>query len=674
MLIALPKSSSAIQFLLLAAVLPMAASAADFPGTISDANTKAQTLAAGQSGTVAIGGSLAVSGDKVAVTVSGNNATLNNLGTIRQTGTGRVVRDNTGVSNLVINNGSISNATALIQAADADVIQMNKAGASVTLNNYGSLISLNASAGGAQAVDFAAITSGTNIVNNYAGGLLQATEADAVRTGVNGVVNNLGTIRSVTSTGNSSDAVDTQTNSGVLVINGATGLIEGGRHGITGGQADASSNFVISVTNNAGGIIRGINGSGINLDGFNSKQSATIVNHGLISGAGVTGDGDGLDIDGIANITNTGTIRSLNAYSALSDGVAYSEGVSFGGGSIVNAGTIEGLVNAGNSNAVGRGITLAGNDLSNGAREGLYANATITNQAGGLIRGQSDSAIVTVGAASGYKVTINNNAGATIQGGGAVNAAIKTGADNTVIVTAGLINGTSSGKAIEMGAGVNSLTITGGTISGSINGGSGKANTMVVDPGAGNSFAYNGSISNFSNVEIRSGDVTLSGVSSYAGATQLSGGMLTLVGANRLSADSALLLNGGALRLVGTGGANGQGFASLSLTGDSSVLLGGSSLTFGTLGTVVSGKTLWFTEAASGAYAFRLLGDYSSDAGFLSLLGVTHIDGLAVQYSFDGTYTAVSAVAAAVPEPATYAMLFAGLGLVAAITRRRRIV
>jgi hypothetical protein len=43
------------------------------------------------------------------------------------------------------------------------------------------------------------------------------------------------------------------------------------------------------------------------------------------------------------------------------------------------------------------------------------------------------------------------------------------------------------------------------------------------------------------------------------------------------------------------------------------VLLGGSSLTFGSLGAVIHGKTLTFTEAAAGA-AFRLLGNYSSDA------------------------------------------------------------
>lgn len=666
-----PKAYSTIQFLLAAAALPLTmgtASATNF--SINGASTAAQTLASGETGSVTASGALTVGSDKVAVTVTGNNAVLNNLGTIKQTGTGRVIRDNTGVTSLVINNGSAGNASALMQAADADVIQMNKANASVTLNNYGSMLSLNASAGGAQAVDFSTITSGANVVNNYAGGLLKASEADAVRTGVNGVVNNLGKIWSVTTTGGSSDGVDAQSNSGAQISNGATGLIEGGRHGITGGQADASSSFVMSVINAVGGIIRGSNGSGINLDGFNNKQVATVVNHGTITGQGVTGDGDGVDIDGIANITNTGVIRSINAFSAVGSGLAFSEGISIGGGTIVNSGTIEGLVSAGNGNAVGRGITLAGNDLSNGTREPLYGNATITNQSGGLIRGQSDSAIVTVGGASGYTVTIINQAGATIRGGGVLNAAIKTGAHNTVIVNAGNIDGGSSGKAIEMGSGNNSLTIIGGNIAGSINGGSGGVNTMAVNAGEGNSFSYAGSISNFNRVEIQSGAVTFSGVSTYAGATQLSGGVLTLDGANRLSANSALIMNGGTLQLTHAG-ADGQAFASLSVTGDSYVLLGGSSLTFGALGSVVNGKTLSFTEAASGGYAFRLLGDYSSDAVFQQLIGATHIDGLAAKYRFDGVYTAVSAIAA-VPEPDTYAMLFAGLGLMAAVLRRRK--
>ena len=67
-------------------------------------------------------------------------------------------------------------------------------------------------------------------------------------------------------------------------------------------------------------------------------------------------------MDGLVHLTNTGTIRSLNAFSQPADGLAFSEGITVGGGTIVNSGTIEGSVAAGNTNAVGRGITLSGND------------------------------------------------------------------------------------------------------------------------------------------------------------------------------------------------------------------------------------------------------------------------------------------------------------------------
>jgi hypothetical protein len=53
------------------------------------------------------------------------------LGTLEQTGTGRAIRDNTGVTGLIVNNGSSTNSTALIQTADGDVFQMNKSPASV---------------------------------------------------------------------------------------------------------------------------------------------------------------------------------------------------------------------------------------------------------------------------------------------------------------------------------------------------------------------------------------------------------------------------------------------------------------------------------------------------------------------------------------------------------------
>jgi autotransporter-associated beta strand protein len=677
-------SRAAVGALVLAALGPLSlgtAQATNFD--IAGTSSAAQTLgtASNQTGNVAAGATLSVSGSAVAVTISGTNATLTNLGSILQTGTGRAIRDNTGVMGLFVKNGSLTNSSALIQTADADVIQMNVASGGASLDNYGTMISLNASKGGAQVVDFAAITTGANIVYNYAGALMKAYEADAVRPGVNGFLNNAGTILSVTTTGSSSDGVDMQNNSGAKIFNTGSGLIEGGRHGITGGAASATVSFTASISNSAAATIRGDNGAGVNLDGFNANQLVTIVNNGIIFGNGITGDGDGVDVDGLVNLTNTGTIRSVNAFSTVAAGLAYSEGITVGGGTIVNSGLIEGLVTAGNTNAVGRGISVSGNDITTGAlagtREAIYGTTVITNQSGGVIRGQTDSAIVVEGAQSGFTVTINNQAGGLMQGGGSAYAAIRTGLDNDTVNNAGTIDGSSSGKAIDLGAGNNTLNITGGNahILGNISGGVGGSNLLTINLGAGNSFAYAGSISNFDTLSVQSGTVTLSGVSTYTGKTLVSGGTLVLDGANRLSASSALELNGGTLKLVHAGGVDGQTFASLALTDNSTIDLGDSALTFASLGTIVSGKTLSVLaalDAGSPLYALRFVGDLSATAAFQAFLASLSINGQGAQASFDGQYTNVTAISA-VPEPESYALMLTALSVFGLVLRRKTV-
>jgi hypothetical protein len=326
------------------------------PNPIAGTVTAAQTLHSG-AGVVSSTGNLQVSGSSVAITVTGTSS-IQNEGVIRQTGTGRAIRDNTGGLTLTVTNS----AGALLQAADADAIQMNKPNSSISFDNYGSIISLNASAGGSQAIDWNAIMTGSNTLHNYATGLIEAFEADAVRPGVNGSVINEGTIKAITSTGSSSDGVDGQTNSGLVINNNGSGLIEGGRHGITAGAANEAVSFALSVTNQPNATIQGDNGSGVNIDGFNANEVVTIQNDGTITGNGVTRDGDGVDVDGIVNLTNTGVILSFNAFSDVPGGA--SEGVTTGGGTITNSGTIEGDVAQGNANAVGRGITLAGVDTS----------------------------------------------------------------------------------------------------------------------------------------------------------------------------------------------------------------------------------------------------------------------------------------------------------------------
>lgn len=529
--------------------LAQPATAASFTVGTGQTVTAGQTLAAGDAGTVNAGGTLSIGSDTVAVTVTGNSTLVNN-GTIIQTGTGRDIRDNSGHLTLTVTN----NAGAVMQAADGDVIQMNKGSSSITFNNYGTLTSLNASNGGSQAIDFNAISSGSNVLNNYATGVIQANEADAVRPGVGGYVYNDGLIKSTNNPGSTdgSDGIDAQSNSNITIVNASTtasGTIEGARHGITGGNTDGDGTYAMSVTNNLGGTIQGDNGAGINIDGINGNELVTVVNHGTITGNGVQGDGDGVDVDGLVNLTNSGTIKSLHAYNDTS------EGVTVGGGTIVNSGTIEGDNAATNADGTansgtGRGITLAGidKDPTTGTAipvQGIYGNTSITNS--GLIRGQSDSAIAVTGAANTFTVTITNLAGGTLEGGGSA-AAVYTGGNDATIVDYGIITADSSHLAVDLGSGNSSLQILGGAaaINGDISGGTGTS-TLTIVPGAGNAFTYAGSISHFASVAIGSGTTTLNGASSYTGDTTLSGGTLVLgnsgaIGSGQLLASDATVV------------------------------------------------------------------------------------------------------------------------------------
>ncbi|MEI9998394.1 MAG: hypothetical protein WDO13_04135 [Verrucomicrobiota bacterium] len=125
-----------------------------------------------------------------------------------------------------------------------------------------------------------------------------------VRPGVNGVINNDGIIESFTTGDSGNDGIDAQTNTGITIVNASTNnaanpnLIEGARHGITGGITSGTGSFTMSITNNSNGIIQGNDGSGINIDGINGNELVTIKNDGKIIGDGVDGDGDGVDVDG----------------------------------------------------------------------------------------------------------------------------------------------------------------------------------------------------------------------------------------------------------------------------------------------------------------------------------------------------------------------------------------
>ncbi len=119
------------------------------------------------------------------------------------------------------------------------------------------------------------------------------------------------------------------------------------------------------------------------MTGSTATKPSLYINHGIITGSGNSGDGDGIDVDGLISGTNTGIIRSYDAHDLAGLVVAYSEGMSVGGGTIVNSGTIEGLTTG--THALGRGISFVGNDTGTpGVRETIYGDVKVTNS--GLIK------------------------------------------------------------------------------------------------------------------------------------------------------------------------------------------------------------------------------------------------------------------------------------------------
>ncbi len=626
-------------------------------------NTAKQSLGNGQTGTVQSTGTLTfTSGTVIAIagssTSAANQITVTNSGLISAgtgTGGGRVIRDQSGGSNTLVTN----NAGGLIQGAGNDAIAINANGSATTsasvidIENYGTIQTVDGggtgsattpTAAGNQAINFK-VTTGSNLVANHSTGVIWSTAADGVRPGLNGVVHNDGLIFSNAYQGSSSDGIDAQTNTGVVIINGFTtttvggsiatyqgaitgyvgnqsdvagktqSMIEGGRHGITGGNTGTGSTtpvyvdtlnpttpgiYAMSVTNNQGAIIQGDNGSGINIDGFGyingsgksvTNELVTISNAGTITGNGVTGDGDGVDVDGAVILNNTGTIISKNS-------TEFSEGVTVGGGTIVNGvgATIKGTTSNG-STGVGRGITISGVDKGADDSEipiqsayaytdpstGTLVSPNITNS--GLIKGDSESGIAVLGTTSGaLTVTITNTSTGTIEGnntGVSERSVIATGpaagqsdgqslnsgaielddtSDSYVINNSGTIQQDgASGVAVAMHGVSNTLNITGGSaqILGNIDGGSAKA-TVNINTGSGKAFNFKGTMSNVSNVAITANSTFVAGGTQPApgNAASVANGDTTLDTTNFTPGNTLLSVSGNLVFALGAGDAN----------------------------------------------------------------------------------------------------------------------
>ncbi len=353
----------------------------------------------------------------------------------------------------------INNAGATIQSQDDAIRVTGTTGTTSTtgtflIDNAGTIKTVGTASG--QAIDFDNLNSpgATISIINRATGVISAASADAVRPGQGATVTNYGLIFSDGAVGASNDGIDWQAHTGV-VINKSGGTISGFRHGIT-------SDTGVNVTNGAGGVILGRNGSGVGSDG-----TGTVVNYGRITGAyngSGTGDGDGVDIDFAATITNYGTIEGTGAGGFDSGNRSNnSEGISIGGGTIANFGLISGA---------NYGIVVNDDSNADNSRSGSAAT-TITNNVGGTIIGQNGFAIRLenkTGTSADNDTIVNRG---TIIGNGAIpdpDAVVLLGSGAIDPGSVGTLNGVvytgtgsarfirGDGSAIQMGEGADVLT------------------------------------------------------------------------------------------------------------------------------------------------------------------------------------------------------------------------
>lgn len=631
--------------IVLASVLAMPLASADI--TVSNART---TTAAPNNETLTVTstGSITTSNSRTVDLVG--TVTVNNNGTIRNNGTGE---DNRGVQSRNTNVTLTLNNHGLIQTQNGDTVRMGtQANNTGHIYNYGSIISVNVNREGNQAIDLAGITTNPNSLTNYSTGLIRATAADAVRMGRNAIIDNAGTIEAlpVTETGGTvsgSDGIDAQGNYGQQITN--SGIISG-RHGITGGNDDNGqvADFTMTITNNSGGTITGVNGSGVNIDGSmvaGDYSSVTVTNYGTITGSYDTqyteGDGDGVDVDGQLSLDNHGIIRGLGASGTVGANTNNSEGVAMGGGTVINrAGAEITGENTSGTDGGGNGILV---DDSNGGN--AIAATTVTNS--GLIEGRDGFGIKIVGT---FADTVTNESTGIIRGTGTTaGAALQTGGGGDTVTNRGTITG-SNGAAVDLGDGTDTLIIEGGSavITGSSTGGNGT-DTLIIAAGTGNTFTTSGTFTSFESVQLQSGTTVLQG-------------------ANRIGSDSALTLGDATLKFESIAAANGQTFSDLTITGDATIDLGGTtSLTFLDFDDLTAGSSLsviGYDQSLSPAYALRFSGDWLSDVNFADFLGNLTINGGQAFAAYDGTYTTLS-----VPEPSSAALiLLAG----AALAARRR--
>ncbi len=377
-------------------------------------------------------------------------------------------------------------AGALIQGAN-DAIRINAGlenNSEIKLKNSGTIRALNG-----QALDFSSVVGerARTTIENQKGAVIRADAGDAIRTGSHVDLTNDGEISTgdLRSAADTFDAIKIGSATDVQITN--SGLISGGRNGISGEQIKYLRNL---------GTLLGRNGAGITLvgDGRVYNANGTII--GRHDGQQTNVDSDGIRIGGIAYINNAGIIQGTGASGLDKHGRPNtSDGVSIAGGYIFNGGPA--IWNTPRSGS----ITGADNGLlvSDGHDGSALGATTLRN-------------FVDLRGVNGYGAKF-------------------IGDFDDQVFNGGLISG-GNGVALDLGGGNDTLTLLhGARFEGLVDGGTGH-NTMILegyqhfwypDPPDGTL----GETRNFESLQVRRGYWVLNSQGDFSqGAQVFNGGLL----------------------------------------------------------------------------------------------------------------------------------------------------
>jgi outer membrane autotransporter protein len=468
--------------------------------------TSTQSVLVDNGGTAQVGAPGATAGEllSIGVTTPGSTVQLLTGGTltVAQTvvvGAGGTILSTGGqvFATDFENSGVITSTTGNAISFGAGGLVINHAGGTITASNYGivsnqplGIINYGSIVGTVVAVKF---EGGGSLVNEAGASLSSTTFQPVEVSATGGTVNitNSGTISS--SFGGIGYDAGTATGT---VTNNAGGIIRGtGADSFGIGNSSAlpitliNSGTIVgvntgygaaiggSVTNEAGGVIQSTGTNDNSAIGFGTTDGpVTIINEagGVIESQTTAHSAIGVGTtNGLLTIINSGTISGLS-------------GIGFGGGSgsitnnatgsiIGRAGTGIGMTSVSsatilNAGTISSGLPLAG-DTAHSAIVISGGTAMIVNS--GTITSAAANAINIEAGTTG---SIINNAGAILSGGNG-HSAILGGTGQIDVLNAGIMNG-----GVNLGSGVNTLTLlTGGRINGTVNLGSNAGSNLVLD-------------------------------------------------------------------------------------------------------------------------------------------------------------------------------------------------